>query len=422
MQTTRPFTAILVRQEMNIGIIGGSIAGCIAAIMLGRAGHDVTVYERSKSGLIGRGGGVSTSRKVLSELIERDILDKDFPASPFFELKMCKRTDDAHYLGRNPLTKAIDMHCVHWSGLWENLFKRVPTNVYHRGRTLVDAQEQSDRTVLLTFEDGSQARADLVLFADGYQSLGRKLLFPDHQIEYRGYTVWRGVLPDSKLDDLAPLNDHPRYSYACMQGSFVSFVVPSREGSITPGERIINWAAYIPLPEDQTAAFLTDKSGQVRSGTVPSGAMRAELDQELKDMMNAQLPSYYADILQKSEGNQLQLIYTSSLPAYGKGRMCLIGDAGMVVQPMTGAGVFKGFSNVRNLLSMLGQHSDVDIALAKWSEGETRIAHRMLELGNEMEEAFIWNTIDLATATTEACEGWWDKAINVPDEFSYFAT
>lgn len=407
---------------MKIGIIGGSIAGCMAAIVLGRAGHEVEVFERSKSGLIGRGGGVTTSRKVLNELIENDILDKGFPASPFSELKMCKRTADASYVGRNPLTKAIDMHCVHWSGLWENMFKRVPSQVYLRGKTLIHAEETATDTVTLDFEDGTREQVDLVLFADGYQSLGRKLLFPDHEIDYRGYAVWRGVLPDSEVDDLGPLSDHPRYSYASMKGSFVSFVVPSRTGSLVPGERTINWAAYIPLSEDQFDRFLTDNTGKRRNGTVPSGALRPELDAELKALMLEQLPSYYGNILSQSRGNQLQLIYTSKLPAYGKGRMCLIGDAGMVVQPMTGAGVFKGYSNVRNLLKMMGQHSDLDLALVKWSDEETRVAHRMLELGNEMEEAFIWNTIDLAEATPDDCEAWWNASIRVPDEFSYFAT
>ena len=69
--------------------------------------------------------------------------------------------------------------------------------------------------------------------------------------------------------------------------------------------------------------------------------MREELDNELKALMARELPDYYADILAKSTGNQIQLIYTSELPGYGKGRMALCGDAGVVVQPMTGSGVFK---------------------------------------------------------------------------------
>ncbi len=408
-------------KKLQIGIVGGSIAGCIAAILLGRAGHTVTVFERSKSGLVGRGGGVTTSRKVLDELRHLDILDADFPAVPFHDLKMSIRTVENSYVGHSPLSRAIDMHCVHWSGLWENLRKRVPDTCYHRGRSVIKAAQNDGQNVMLEFEDGAREEFDLVLFADGYQSLGRKILFPDVDITYRGYTVWRGVLPDSAVDDLGPLENHPRYSYVDMPGSFVSFVVPSRQGSVVPGQRTINWAAYIPLPEAQHETFMIDNNGERRNGTIPSGAMRPEQDEELKRLMAQQLPTYYADILAKSTGNQIQLIYTSTLPAYGKGRIGLIGDAGMIVQPMTGAGVFKGYSNVRDLLAMFERHNDPDIAVTQWSKEQTRVAHRMLELGEEMEDAFIWNTIDLATTSTEDCEHWWNGAIRVPDEFSYFA-
>lgn len=44
--------------KLNIGIIGGSIAGCSAAILLGREGHKVDVFERSRGDLVGRGGGM----------------------------------------------------------------------------------------------------------------------------------------------------------------------------------------------------------------------------------------------------------------------------------------------------------------------------------------------------------------------------
>ena len=45
-------------KNLNIGIVGGSIAGCSAAILLGRAGQSVSVFERSTGALVGRGGGM----------------------------------------------------------------------------------------------------------------------------------------------------------------------------------------------------------------------------------------------------------------------------------------------------------------------------------------------------------------------------
>ena len=42
----------------RVAVIGGSIAGCAAAIALSRAGCDVTVYERSLGDLADRGFGI----------------------------------------------------------------------------------------------------------------------------------------------------------------------------------------------------------------------------------------------------------------------------------------------------------------------------------------------------------------------------
>ena len=44
--------------------IGGSIAGCVTAALLHRAGHDVIVFERSESDLVSRGAGIQAVYSV----------------------------------------------------------------------------------------------------------------------------------------------------------------------------------------------------------------------------------------------------------------------------------------------------------------------------------------------------------------------
>lgn len=155
---------------------------------------------------------------------------------------MCKRPESDPYLGANPLNAAIDMHCVHWGGLWRNLVKRLPSERYRRGRTLTAAEKLGD-SVRLVFEGGGAEDAGLMLFCEGYSSTGRPLLFPEVEPSHRGYLAWRGILPDCEVADHAPLVDHVRHSCVSIKGSFVSFVIPSVEGSATPGQRTINWAA-----------------------------------------------------------------------------------------------------------------------------------------------------------------------------------
>ena len=62
---------------LNVAIVGGSIAGCAAAIALRRAGCEVTVYERSRGKLEDRGAGIGMPLALLHTLIERDFVDAD---------------------------------------------------------------------------------------------------------------------------------------------------------------------------------------------------------------------------------------------------------------------------------------------------------------------------------------------------------
>ncbi|WP_299730497.1 FAD-dependent monooxygenase [uncultured Tateyamaria sp.] len=404
----------------KIAIIGGSIAGTMAAILLSRAGHSVDVFERSRKGLVGRGGGVTTSRRVLNEMKAADILDENFPSMPYSELQLSKVTDATQQFGHCPLSVPLDMRCVHWSGMWENMRRRLPDDIYHNDMQLLTADHDGD-SVRMTFADSDARHADIVLFADGYHSLGRRIMFPEVDLEYRGYTVWRGVVPESQIEQVDQLAVHPRFSLRNQKGSFISYMIPSREGSEQVGDRLFNWACYFPLAQSELADFMVDKDGVSRVGTIPAGYMRAEQDDALKSMIRDNLPKYYADIVCSSTDNQIQQIYTSDLPAYRKGRMCLMGDAGIMVPPLTGAGVFKGFTNARDLTRGLATDAPLDDILSDWSAQQTKVAVSMLNMGLDMEDAFIWNTIDLATHSPQDCAAWFDKSINIAKEFSYFA-
>ena len=60
---------------LRVAIVGGSIAGCAAAIALRSAGCEVTVYERSRGKLEDRGAGIGMPLALLHTLIERDFVD-----------------------------------------------------------------------------------------------------------------------------------------------------------------------------------------------------------------------------------------------------------------------------------------------------------------------------------------------------------
>ncbi|MEW2455904.1 FAD-dependent oxidoreductase [Streptomyces albus] len=56
----------------HVAVVGGSIAGCAAAVALARAGREVTVFERSRGGLRDRGAGITLPASLRDELLDAD--------------------------------------------------------------------------------------------------------------------------------------------------------------------------------------------------------------------------------------------------------------------------------------------------------------------------------------------------------------
>ena len=377
------------------------------------------MYERATGDLEGRGGGIGTTSTVLDALTRNDVIDADFPHCSAGAMPFTGKSAEHEPRGRVAWSMPLDLQTFHWSHLWNTLRKRVPDDVYHAGQAITGADVLDERTVGVRTSDGSAAEFDLLIFADGAQSLGRRLLFPDVQLQYRGYALWRGLLPESSIDDTAPLEDMvPRIAPRHQPGDTVMYFIPGRDGSTTPGSRLCSWASYVPLREESIPRFMTDRDGRQREGMIPPGAMRLDEEQRLKQMALDNLPQWHANIIARTEDTSAHLIHTVDVPSYYKGRMCLIGDAGVVIQPFTGSGIFKGYNNVRSLIDALQDQGSIDHALRQWDAMQVVIGRRLLALGAQMEQAFIWNPIDLSTAGEHATREWWQSSVRFPEDFN----
>jgi 2-polyprenyl-6-methoxyphenol hydroxylase-like FAD-dependent oxidoreductase len=404
---------------MRIGIVGGSIAGCSAAIELSRAGHAVTVSERSRGGLKGRGAGIGTPTEAFQTLVSRGLVSKATPRFVVSRHPLVGKTDSDDRYGRCALTLPLNMALLNWGDLWSELRARVPDKDYVEGRAVTDVR-QTNGAVVISAADGWSETYDLVLFADGYRSMGRRVLFPEAEMSYRGYVLWRGVLEERQLSDSAPLETALyRLHYKGLPGNAVFYFVPGEGGSTEVGERLVNWACYLPLAPEKLPDFLVDRYGQRQEHSLPPGSMRIAEEDRLKELMGDHLPRYFSEIITASRDSFVQPIHSGTVPAYARGRIALLGDAGAVAPPFTGSGVFKAMMNAVELATALDESRSVDEALVQWSSEQTKRGDRLAALGDQMEAAFVWHAPDLSTMTEPDARRWWTRSVSFPDEFSY---
>jgi 2-polyprenyl-6-methoxyphenol hydroxylase-like FAD-dependent oxidoreductase len=409
---------------LDVGIVGGSIAGCFTALELIDAGHQVTVFERTQAELHGLlGAGLGTPTPMFETLVERDLVDEDIPHLSLTEMAFVSPDQNGSRLGVAPLRRPLIFVAFHWGDLHRGLRERVPSAIYRSGVHVDAVAPVGDDGAVVRLADGSEHRFDLVIFADGYRSEGRRSLFPEVELDYRGYVCWRGVVDEGAVADGTDVaTTFARFGTTGFPGSFI-YPIPGRDGSIEVGERLINWGLYVPTPEESLPEFLVGRDGRHYEGTVPPGELRPDLERRLKAVARETMPPLYADIVEASGDTFAQAVYSVSVPAYRVGRICLTGDAAGVATPFTGSGIFKAANNAIRLRTALDAHydHDVDLALAAWSDTETAAARDILDLGHQFEQAFIWNAPDFSRMAPAEAALWWDRSVKHPVGFTFEA-
>ncbi len=403
-------------RDLDVAIVGGSIAGCTAAIELARLGARVTLFERSGEELKDRGAGLGVPASVFETFIARDLVDADlpyFPAPAF--LRICRTADQPRY-GRLAWAQPATLAALNWGGLYRNLRKRVPDGVYRTRRQVTAIEQVEASSARLRFADGETAEFSLVVCADGYASLGRHTLFPDAALNYAGYVLWRGHMPEAALPESPPLEVGIRcVGYRGGHGIF--YFVPGANDSIAVGERLVNWGVYVAVPGAELDAFMTDKTGRVHQGSLPPGMIPLATEQALKARLMPVMPDYYADIIARGSDTFAYAIYDCQVPAYRRGRVCLAGDAGAFARPHSGAGALKGINDAIALGEALRDSDDIDAALDTWDRQRTAANNELVRFGNQLGEAFVTAIPDWSTMDVPAMEAWFNSVVTIRSEY-----
>ena len=103
---------------MNIGIVGDSIAGCSAAILLLKDGHEVTVFERSDKTLVCRGGGIGTTPALMEQIRNEGLIKGHFAHFQINKMPFVGKSKSSEPLGKTAWAMPVNFQVFQWNELW----------------------------------------------------------------------------------------------------------------------------------------------------------------------------------------------------------------------------------------------------------------------------------------------------------------
>ena len=390
---------MLVRGS-RVGIIGGSIAGCAAAIALERLGCDVQVFERSSGALRDRGSGIAIPLALRDELIDSGYLPADY--AHCLATRRWWILADGTASGRLLWTQPGHAAHNNWGVLWRSLRSGVTDARYHDGMAL-HGFDQHAGGVTAVFDDGSSQRFDLLVGADGYRSVIRQQVTTRTRPEYAGYILWRGNYPESRLRNRAAIvrgTEVSDWHCICLKGGHgILYMIPDFNDRADPGHRRVNWGIYTAQPPGLQLSEPT---------SIPPGEVTSDLYAHLDRLLASAFPPDYQAVIRESpiEEVSIQPIYDEVVDSYLQGRVVLIGDAGTVTRPHTGSGATKALQDAL-CLARLGQvHAEWPELLAAYDNERTAAGVSLVRLGRRMGRALVEQTPDWETMTAHDFDAW----------------
>ncbi len=390
---------------MRVGIIGGSIAGCATAALLHRAGHDVIVFERSESDLVSRGAGIGTPTAVWQDMMAHGLIDETLPAFRIDYLRFVTRgsgTGQQRWLG--DVRPSLSFTLVNWAHLYQWLRRGVPDERY-RSASVVELIEAGPDGATLHLGPGGAVDFDLVVCADGYRSMGRRLVDRDAALRYRGVVGWRGLLHESDLR-ADPLDGCDLLRVGYQGGHGVLYYIPGSGQSAEPGRRLLVWGYYLQVPEGALSSVLVDDQERQQSSSVPFGKVHPQVRADFESRLADLLPPVLFELVQQSANSAIHAIYSVAPRSYARDRLCLVGDAGAVFPPFTSSGVLKAVANATSLADALADAPAVDDALRRWSEAQLQVAAQVMPIAEHGERSQVFDMPDLTAMPAAATNDW----------------
>ena len=328
--------------RIHVAIVGGGIGGLSAANALLHRGISVAVYEQAR--VLGEvGAGVFIYPNSLRQL-ERIGLRE-----PLARVGAKVGTGSEYYrMDGSVVGKILTVDSSGWNGMYgmhradllKVLADALPTASVHTGHRCIGFTQDKDGAHL-TFENGHVAHADVVIAADGINSVLQKYVVEPSAPEYSGCRAYRGLLSADKLPQWR------REAHQVWMGDGKHFMVfPVRRGEL------LNYVGFVPTTSE----------------TVESWSAMGDRD-ELAASFTGWDPRV-TELLEKVETCFWWGLYDRKpLSKWVNGRLTLLGDAAHPMLPHLGQGANQAIEDgtaLAVLLQKCGKDGDVEGVLKKY--------------------------------------------------------
>lgn len=329
----------------EVRIAGAGLGGLTAGIALRRADIPATIHESART-IERTGAGLTLglgAQHVFRALdLQRAVAAKACPAGnlPFL-----------HYRTGEMLLGALDRG----DGQADDGEANIVRHIYRADLqdVLLAAFEQLGGTVMtgarltsysqdaggvtLHFADAEDARADLLIGADGVRSAVRAQMVPDDAPRFTGHVAYRFLVP---MEDAEPFMG---------LGRSAIFIGPQRtfnRYTMAQG-RIVNGAALVETGEE-----------------VPEGWSHGAPIEELQAAFAGWHPDVTGLIAQAGSIIKWGLYDRAPLDSWSQGRVVMLGDAAHAMLPFLGMGAAMAVEDGYVLAQMLARRADIAEALA----------------------------------------------------------
>jgi len=299
-------------------IIGGGVAGAVAAMALGRAGIDSVVCEAYAGGADDAGAFLTFASNGLDALraidAHRLVLAKGFP-TPRMEIQ----SGTGKHLGNVPNGGTLPDGTVSQTLKRAELYRALRDEALRRGarveygKRLVDAGITPDG-VAARFEDGTEAEGDLLIGADGIHSRTRRIIDP--------------VAPGARYIPVLNIGGYASDLYIPAESGTFRMVFGKRAffGYAVHPSGEIWWFANPPRADEPTSAELA--------------AIGTEQWREMLLYLFDEDDTPAVDIIRATPGELYgwATYDLPSVPTWHRGPMVIIGDAAHATAPSSGQG------------------------------------------------------------------------------------